>query len=159
MRNFDLSPLYRSTVGFDQFADLLNRVFANEVSQPSYPPFNIEKTAEDAYRISVAVAGFAPADLSVEQRENALVISGQKPREEETRSYLHRGIAERAFERRFQLAEHVKVTGATHEHGMLHVDLAREIPEALKPRQIAITAASGAAGGRATRAIEAGKAA
>ncbi|PKP85366.1 MAG: heat-shock protein [Alphaproteobacteria bacterium HGW-Alphaproteobacteria-2] len=158
MRNFDLSPLYRSTVGFDQFADLLNRVFANEVSQPSYPPFNIEKTAEDAYRISVAVAGFAPEDLSVEQRENALVISGQKPREEEARSYLHRGIAERAFERRFQLADHVKVTGATHEHGMLHVDLAREIPEALKPRQIEI-AASGASKGRTTRTIEAGKAA
>ncbi len=156
MRNFDLSPLYRSTVGFDQFADLLNRVLTNDISQPSYPPFNIEKTAEDAYRISVAVAGFAPEDLSVEQRENALVISGQKPREEEARSYLHRGIAERAFERRFQLADHVKVTGATHEHGMLHVDLAREIPEALKPRQIAITAASGAPKGK-TRAIEAGK--
>lgn len=158
MRNFDLSPLYRSTVGFDQFADLLNRVFANEVSQPSYPPFNIEKTAEDAYRISVAVAGFAPEDLSVEQRENALLISGHKAREEDSRSYLHRGIAERAFERRFQLADHVKVTGATHEHGMLHVDLAREIPEALKPRQIAIAAASGAPKGK-TRAIEAGKAA
>lgn len=157
MRNFDLSPLYRSTVGFDQFADLLNRVLTNEISQPSYPPFNIEKTAEDAYRISVAVAGFAPDELSVEQRENALIISAQKTREDDGRTYLHRGIAERAFERRFQLADHVKVTGASHENGMLHVDLEREIPEALKPRQIAITAANAAS--RGSKAIEADQAA
>lgn len=138
MRNFDLSPLYRSTVGFDQFADLLNRVLTNEISQPSYPPFNIEKTAEDAYRISVAVAGFAPDELSVEQRENALIISAQKTREDDGRTYLHRGIAERAFERRFQLADHVRVTGASHADGMLHIDLEREMPEALKPRRISI---------------------
>ncbi|PWE32259.1 heat-shock protein [Maritimibacter sp. 55A14] len=143
MRTVDLSPLYRSTVGFDQFADLLDRVFSNEISQPSYPPFNIEKTADDAYRISIAVAGFSDEDLNVEVRENALIVSARKTGEEQERTYLHRGIAERGFEKRFQLADHVKVTGALHENGMLHIDLAREIPEALKPRQIEIASANG----------------
>ena len=138
MRNFDLAPLYRATVGFDQIADLMNRVLASDVSQPTYPPYNIEKTADDAYRISLAVAGFAEDELSVEQRENALIVSAQKSEETEGRSYLHRGIATRAFERRFHLADHVKVTGAVHENGMLHIDLAREVPEALKPRLIEI---------------------
>ena len=142
MRNFDLAPLYRATVGYDQIADLLDRVMANDVSQSSYPPYNIEKTADDAYRISIAVAGFSANDLNVEVKDGALVISARKSDEEESgRSYLHRGIATRAFERRFQLAEHVRVTGASHADGMLHVDLEREIPEALKPRQIAISSA------------------
>lgn len=138
MRNFDLAPLYRATVGFDQIADLMNRVLASDVTQPTYPPYNIEKTAEDAYRISLAVAGFSDSELTVEVRENALIIAAKKAEEDQGRSYLHRGIATRAFERRFHLADHVKVTGALHENGMLHIDLAREVPEALKPRTIAI---------------------
>ncbi len=143
MRNFDLAPLYRATVGFDQIADMMNRVMASDVSQPSYPPYNIEKTAEDAYRISLAVAGFNEGDLSIEQRENALIVSAQKTEETEGRTFLHRGIATRSFERRFHLADHVKVTGAVHENGMLHIDLAREVPEALKPRTIEIAAGNG----------------
>ncbi|WP_066701932.1 Hsp20 family protein [Celeribacter ethanolicus] len=140
MRNFDLAPLYRATVGFDQIADLMDRVLAQDVSQPSYPPYNIEKTAEDAWRISLAVAGFSTEDIAIEQRENALIVSARKSDSEEDKgkTYLHRGIATRAFERRFTLAEHVKVTGASHENGMLHIDLKREVPEALKPRRIEI---------------------
>ncbi|UWQ03933.1 Hsp20 family protein [Aliiroseovarius crassostreae] len=138
MRNFDLTPLYRATVGFDQIADLMDRVLTNEGSRDSYPPYNIEKTDDDAWRISVAVAGFSEDELSVEVRENALLISARKPPEDGNRTYLHRGIATRAFERRFHLADHVRVTGASHEHGMLHIDLTREVPEALKPRQIEI---------------------
>ncbi|HBM61459.1 Hsp20 family protein [Salipiger marinus] len=141
MRHFDLAPLYRATVGFDQIADLMDRVLASDVAQPSYPPYNIEKTADDAYRISIAVAGFAEADLSVEVKEHALVVSARKSEADEGRSFLHRGIATRAFERRFTLADHVRVTGASHENGMLHIDLKREIPEALKPRRIAIARA------------------
>ena len=141
MRHFDLAPLYRATVGFDQIADLMDRVLASDVAQPSYPPYNIEKTADDAYRISIAVAGFAEADLSVEVKEHALVVSARKSEADEGRSLLHRGIATRAFERRFTLADHVRVTGASHENGMLHIDLKREIPEALKPRRIAIARA------------------
>ncbi|WP_163847634.1 Hsp20 family protein [Pseudooceanicola aestuarii] len=138
MRNLDFAPLYRATVGFDQIADMMDRVLTNDISQTTYPPYNIEKTAEDAYRISIAVAGFTDADLTVEVKEKALVVSARKAEEETPRTYLHRGIATRAFERRFHLADHVKVTGATHVDGMLHVDLAREVPEALKPRRIEI---------------------
>ncbi|MDP5336258.1 MAG: Hsp20 family protein [Paracoccaceae bacterium] len=139
MRNFDLAPLYRATVGFDQIADLMDRVFASDLPQPTYPPYNIEKTAENAYRISLAVAGFAADDLTVEVKENALVVAARKSDEaDESRTYLHRGIATRAFERRFTLADHVRVTGATHADGMLHIDLVREIPEVLKPRRIQI---------------------
>ncbi len=138
MRNFDLAPLYRATVGFDQIADLLDRVMSTDVTQPTYPPYNIEKTADDAYRISVAVAGFSADDLGVEVKDGSLVVSARKSEEEEGRTYLHRGIATRAFERRFQLADHVRVIGATHADGMLHIDLRREVPEALKPRRIAI---------------------
>jgi len=142
MRNFDLAPLYRATVGFDQIADLLDRVMASDMSQPSYPPYNIEKTDDDAYRISIAVAGFAADDLTVEVKDGALVVSARKSEDDESeRTYLHRGIATRAFERRFQLADHVRVTGASHADGMLHVDLVREVPEALKPRRIAIASA------------------
>jgi molecular chaperone IbpA len=140
MRTFDLAPLYRATVGFDQIADLMDRVLAdNAGTAASYPPYNIEKTADDAWRISIAVAGFTDEDLSVEVRENALIVSGRKTREDEGRVYLHRGIATRAFERRFHLASHIRVTGASHVNGMLHVDLVREVPEALKPRRIEIT--------------------
>jgi molecular chaperone IbpA len=141
MRNFDLTPLHRATVGFDQITDLMDRVIRQDVSQPSYPPFNIEKTDEDAWRISLAVAGFSTEDIVIEQRENALIVAARKPSDdggEADKTYLHRGIATRAFERRFHLADHVKVTEASHENGMLHVDLLREVPEALKPRRIEI---------------------
>lgn len=139
MRHFDLAPLYRATVGFDQIADLMDRVLANDVSQPGYPPYNIEKTEDDAYRISIAVAGFSDDDLTVEVKEGALIVSARKANEDtEGRTFLHRGIATRAFERRFTLADHVRVTGAVHENGMLHIDLVREVPEALKPRRIEI---------------------
>ena len=138
MRNFDLAPLYRATVGFDRIADLVDRVLASDVAQPTYPPYNIEKTDENANRISIAVAGFTPEELNVEVKEGALFITARKAPEEGERSYLHRGIATRAFERRFALADHVRVTGASHENGMLHIDLIRETPEALKPRRIEI---------------------
>lgn len=138
MRAYDFSPLYRATVGFDQVADLMDRVLTNDVTHSTYPPYNIEKTSDDAYRISVAVAGFAADDLSIEQRENALIVSAKKAENEEAKTYLHRGIATRAFEKRFHLADHVRVTGASHTDGMLHVELVREVPEALKPRQIQI---------------------
>ena len=141
MRSFDLAPLYRATVGFDQIADMMDRVLANEAPQPTYPPYNIEKTAEDAYRISIAVAGFCADDLCVEVKDKSLVVSARKADEEEPRTYLHRGIATRAFERRFHLADHVQVTGAAHADGMLHIDLQRVIPEALKPRRIDISTA------------------
>ena len=142
MRNFDFSPLYRATVGFDQIADLMDRVLTNDAPQPSYPPYNIEKTGEDAWRISIAVAGFAEGDLNVELRENALIVSARKADDAKERTYLHRGIATRAFERRFHLADHVRASGATHENGMLHIDLIREVPEALKPRRIEIASAN-----------------
>ena len=138
MRNFDLAPLYRATVGFDQIADMMDRVLSSDISQPTYPPYNIEKTADDAYRISIAVAGFSDADLSVEVKEGSLVVSARKSDEDDSKTFLHRGIATRAFERKFQLADHVRVTGAAHADGMLHIDLVREVPEALKPRRIEI---------------------
>ena len=141
MRSYDLSPLYRATVGFDRVADLLDRVMTQDAGSSTYPPYNIEKLGEAEYRISIAVAGFTEAELTVEQRETELVIAARKAADETQRTYLHRGIATRAFEKRFQLADHVRVTGAVHENGMLHVDLVREVPEALKPRQIEITRA------------------
>ena len=138
MRNLDFAPLYRATVGFDRIADLMDRALTADVVQPTYPPYNIEKTAEDAYRISIAVAGFAPDELGAEVKEGSLFITARKASEKAGSTYLHRGIATRAFERRFALADHVHVSGATHEHGLLHVDLVRETPEALKPRRIEI---------------------
>ena len=138
MRSFDLAPLYRATVGFDQMADLMDRVLTDTQTTPSYPPYNIEKTADDAWRISIAVAGFAEEDLNVEVRESALIVTAKKAKDDDGRSYLHRGIATRAFERRFALADHVRVTGASHVNGMLNIELVREVPEALKPRRIAI---------------------
>lgn len=139
MRTYDFAPLYRATVGFDQIADLMDRVLTSEGTQPSYPPYNIEKLEDDAYRISIAVAGFSDNDLTVEVRENALIVSAKKAEDEGERTYLHRGIATRAFERRFHLADHVQVTGASHVDGMLHIDLVREVPERLKPRTIEIS--------------------
>ena len=139
MRTFDFAPLYRSSVGFDQIANLMDRVLSTDGATPSYPPYNIEKTADDAYRITLAVAGFSSEDLTVEVKENALVIAAKKAEDDAPHSYLHRGIATRAFERRFHLADHVKATGATHKDGLLHIDLVREVPEALKSRRIEIT--------------------
>ena len=139
MRNMDLTPHYRASVGFDRIADLMDRALTSEVAAPTYPPYNIEKTGENAYRISIAVAGFAADDLSVEMRDGAVIVSARKAAEDEARTYLHRGIATRAFERKFALADHVRVEGASHVDGMLHIDLVREIPEALKPRRIAIS--------------------
>jgi molecular chaperone IbpA len=141
MRGYDFAPLYRATVGFDQIADLMDRVLTKDVENPTYPPYNIEKTADDAYRISIAVAGFSDDDLSVEVKDGALLVSARKVDAEESRTFLHRGIATRAFQRRFHLADHVRVTGASHADGMLHIDLQREIPEALKPRRIEIAKA------------------
>jgi molecular chaperone IbpA len=140
MRTFDFAPLYRSTVGFDRMFSMLDQLSAMEGSVPSYPPYNIERTGENAYRISVAVAGFTNADLSIESNENRLTIRGEKHDndKEKTGDVLYQGIAARTFERRFQLAEYVEVKGASLENGLLHVDLVREIPEAMKPRAIPI---------------------
>jgi len=144
MNRFDFSPLYRSTVGFDQFASLLDSVLSDS-NQQSFPPYNIERTGENAYRISMAVAGFAESELSIEARQNLLTITGKKEEKQDAENtrVLHRGIATRNFERRFQLADHVEVRGAALENGLLHVDLAREIPEAMKPRQIEISGVPG----------------
>ena len=141
MRRIDMTPLYRATVGFDQIADLLDRALTNDQGTNSYPPYNIEKTGDDGWRISIAVAGFSQDDLNIEVKERSLVVTARKAEDTEEKTYLHRGIATRAFERRFHLADHVQVTGASHLDGMLHIDLVREVPEALKPRQIAITRA------------------
>jgi molecular chaperone IbpA len=138
MRTFDLTPLYRSTVGFDRLANILDQVMAADVSQNAYPPYNIEKTCENAYRITLAVAGFADDELSIEAREGQLVVTGRKAEVEDKATVLHRGIATRAFERRFQLADHVRAVEARTENGLLHIDLVREVPEALKPRKIEI---------------------
>ncbi len=140
MRTFDLTPLHRATVGFDQMADLMDRVLSDKVAAQTYPPYNIEKTADDGWRISIAVAGFSDADLGIEVRDRTLIVTARKADEDATeRKYLHRGIATRAFERRFHLADHVSVTEARNVDGMLHIDLLREVPEALKPRRIAIS--------------------
>ena len=141
MRRFDMTPLYRATVGFDQIADLMDRALASDVGQNSYPPYNIEKIEDDGWRISIAVAGFSDTELSIEVKDRSLVVTGRKNEEPTERSYLHRGIANRAFERRFHLADHVRVTGADHSNGMLNIDLVREVPEALKPRRIEIAKA------------------
>jgi molecular chaperone IbpA len=142
MRHFELSPLYRSTVGFDRVFSLLDQATSPDVT--TYPPYNIERTDENAYRITVAVAGFAEPDLTIEVKETTLTISGERTASHEPTKaeLLHQGIAARAFVRRFQLAEHVQVTGASLENGLLHVDLVREVPEAKKPRIIPIAANS-----------------
>jgi molecular chaperone IbpA len=136
MRTMDLSPLYRSFVGFDRLADLLDS--ASTEAATGYPPYNIERTGENTYRIEIAVAGFRPEDLNIEVKENLLTVQGRKPANEETRRFLHRGLAERNFERRFQLADYVVVSDARLDAGLLQISLKRELPEALKPRTIAI---------------------
>jgi molecular chaperone IbpA len=139
MRTFDFAPLYRSTVGFDRMFSMLDQFEGVEASGSNYPPYNIERTGENAYRISVAVAGFTDADLSIETKENRLTIRGEKTAgKENTGDVLYQGIAERTFERSFQLADHVEVKGASLENGLLHVELVREIPKAMKPRSIPI---------------------
>jgi molecular chaperone IbpA len=138
MRTFDLAPLYRSTVGFDRLFSMLDGAGFDSAA-PTYPPYNIERTGENAYRISIAVAGFAENELTIESKENTLTVKGEKQEKSETQGeVLYQGIAARAFERRFQLADYVQVTGAQLANGLLHVDLVREIPEAKKPRQIPI---------------------
>ncbi|MCW5713638.1 MAG: Hsp20 family protein [Bauldia sp.] len=137
MATFDLSPFYRTTVGFDRVFSLLDQLAGTENGN-AYPPYNIERTGENAYRITLAVAGFADKDLSIEAKEGVLHVKGDRTEETKDREVLYRGIAGRAFERRFQLADHVEVRGATLENGLLHIDLVREVPEALKPRKIAI---------------------
>ena len=140
MRTYDLSPLFRSTVGFDRLSRLMDSALRGEETAPAYPPYNIERTGEDTYRISMAVAGFGEDDIAITVQENALTISGKVAKEEGERTFLHRGIAGRAFERRFELAEHIKVKEASLRNGLLHVDLVREVPEAAKPRTIKIAA-------------------
>ena len=143
MRAFDPTLLYRSTVGFDRLFSLLDQ-FGPDAGQVSgYPPYNIERTGENDYRISIAVAGFAESELNIEVKENALTVRGDKQQTETKGEVLHQGIAARAFERRFQLADYVQVKGASLENGLLHVDLVREVPEAKKPRTIAINTGSG----------------
>jgi len=144
MRTFDFAPLYRSTVGFDRMFSMLDQFEGVEDSGSNYPPYNIERTGENAYRISVAVAGFTDADLSIDTNENRLAIRGDKQANdgEKTRDVLYQGIAARTFERSFQLADHVEVKGASLENGLLHVDLGREIPAAMKPRSIPIVSSS-----------------
>lgn len=138
MRTIDYSPLYRSTVGFDRLFSLLDNMTQPENGQ-SYPPYNIERTGEDAYRITMAVAGFAGDEISIEAKQHSLTVTAEKnEQEEEGREMLFRGIAARSFERRFQLADHVEVKNASMENGLLHIDLVREIPEAMKPRKIEI---------------------
>ena len=147
---FDLAPLYRSTIGYDRLARMLDDLSAFEA--PAYPPYNIEKLGEDEYRITMAVAGFSEDDLYIELKQNTLTISGKKSDRPDTGEVLHQGIASRAFERRFQLADFVEVRGASLENGLLHVTLKREIPEAMKPRSISIS-------GKGPKSIEAKKAA
>ncbi|MDB5422875.1 MAG: heat shock protein [Phenylobacterium sp.] len=136
MRTIDFSPLYRSVVGFDRLADLLETATAD--AAPGYPPYNIERTDENAYRVDIAVAGFRSDELEIEVKENLLTVTGRKAANDEPRRYLHRGLAERNFERRFQLADYVVVTDANLADGLLSISLKRELPEALKPRRIEI---------------------
>ena len=157
MRTLDLSPLFRSTVGFDRMTSLLetaSRMDTNAAN--SYPPYNIERQSEDEYRISMAVAGFTLNDLEIEVQDQAVTVRGRQAdtasEDDETTTYLHRGIATRAFERRFHLADHIRVAGAKLEHGLLHVQLVREVPEALKPRMIEIS--SGTDSGTSAKVIE-----
>ncbi len=135
MDRFDFSPLFRSTIGFDRLTRLADAASA----APTYPPYNIEKTGEDAYRLTMAVAGFSPDEIDVTVHENSLLVTGKAKKDDANGRYLHRGIARRTFERRFSLADHIKVVGASLVNGMLHVDLAREVPDAAKPRKIEIS--------------------
>jgi len=141
MTSFDFSPLFRSTIGFDRLTRLMDTASQLDAS-PAYPPYNIEATGENAYRLTMAVAGVGSDDLEITAKEGALIVTGKAQKDEEGKQYLHRGIARRAFERRFQLADHIRVAGASLDNGLLHVDLVREVPEALKPRKIEIATGS-----------------
>ncbi|MFD1623795.1 Hsp20 family protein [Azospirillum griseum] len=143
MRNYDLSPLFRSTVGFDRLSRLLESATAGDDAANAYPPYNIEKLGEDSYRITMAVAGFALEDLGITVHQNSLIVSGKATKPESTGQFLHRGIAGRAFERRFQLADFIKVANASLLNGLLHIELTREVPETMKPRSIPIVTAAG----------------
>ena len=156
MRTFNFAPLYRSTVGFDRMFSMLDQLDGTEGSVPSYPPYNIERNGENAFRISVAVAGFTDADLSIEAKENTLTIRGERQTNDEEKSgeVLYKGIAERTFERSFQLADHVVVKGASLANGLLHVHLVREIPEAMKPRSIPIASAGKVVEVQPTKVVE-----
>ena len=145
MHSFDMTPLFRSTVGFDRMARLLDSVTRLDEQAVSYPPYNIEKLDEDNYRITMAVAGFGEDELDVTVKDGILIVSGKAESKDAERKFLHRGIARRAFERRLQLADYIQVSGARLENGLLHVDLVREVPEAMKPRQIAINTVDGKA--------------
>ena len=136
MRTFDLTPLYRSAIGFDRLASLLESSRAE--SAPSYPPYNIELVSDDNYRIVMALAGFDRSEIDITAERDSLVVVGKKQKDDQQKTFLHRGIAARDFEQRFQLANHVKVTTASFDNGMLTIELVREVPEALKPRKIAI---------------------
>lgn len=150
MRTIDFSPLYRSVVGFDRLAAQLDQAAAQE-SAAGYPPYNIERTDENAYRVEIAVAGFRPEELSIEVKENLLTVTGRKAANDDSRKFLHRGLAERNFERRFQLADYVIVTDAALADGLLSISLKRELPEALKPRTIAINTGDKLLTGKATK--------
>jgi len=138
MQHFDFAPLYRSTVGFDRLVQLLDGITGLDNDGSAYPPYNIERLGDNEYRITMAVAGFSDPEISIEVKEQTLSVKGEKKPVDKERSFLHRGIATRTFERRFQLADHVEVKGADLKDGLLHVDLIRNVPERLKPRQIAI---------------------
>jgi molecular chaperone IbpA len=138
MERFDFSPLFRSTIGFDRLTRLVDAATHVDNASLAYPPYNIEKTGEDAYRLTMAVAGFSQDELDITSQENTLLVIGKAKTQEDENRYLHRGIARRAFERRFSLADHIKVVGASLVNGMLHVDLIREVPEAAKPRKVQI---------------------
>ncbi len=140
MRHLDFAPLYRSTIGFDRLVQLLDGVTGFNDEATSYPPYNIERVGENEYRIAMAVAGFGLDEIRIEVKEQALSVRGEKKPEDKERQYLHRGIAQRSFERRFQLADHVEVTGASLDNGLLHIELARNLPERMKPRTIPIGA-------------------
>ena len=139
MDPFDFSPLFRSTIGFDRLTRLMDSATRVDNAALAYPPYNIEKTGEDAYRLTMAVAGFSRDEIDLTVQENSLLVTGKGHKEDDNGRYLHRGIARRGFERRFSLADHIKVVGASLDNGMLHVDLVREVPEAMKPRTIQIT--------------------
>jgi molecular chaperone IbpA len=141
MTTFDFSPLFRNAIGFDRVSRLIDSALTGADQSAGYPPYNIEKTGDDAYRLTMAVAGFGADDISITQHENALIVTGRVKQTENERQFLYRGIAGRAFERRFQLADFIKVRGAEIVNGLLHVDLVREVPESMKPRQIKIAGA------------------
>ena len=143
MNSFDFSPLFRSTIGFDRLTRLVDAASRVDTAALAYPPYNIEKTGEDAYRLTMAVAGFSRDEVDVTVHENSLLVTGKSQKEDENGRYLHRGIARRAFERRFSLADHMKVTSANLDNGMLHVEVVHEVPEAAKPRTIKIGTSAG----------------